>query len=86
MREHVAGVSFLVSPTAFFQTNIEAAEAIVQIVLDAAQPSLARVRRVLDLYAGSGLFAAAARRARASASRRSRRTSTPCATPTPISA
>ena len=56
VREHVAGVSFLVSPTAFFQTNIEAAEAIVQMVLDVAA-ALPAGARVLDLYAGSGLFA-----------------------------
>ena len=56
VRERVAGMSFLVSPTAFFQTNIEAAEAIVQIVLETAG-SLAPGAKVLDLYAGGGLFA-----------------------------
>ena len=56
VRERVAGMSFLVSPTAFFQTNIEAAEAIVQIVLETAG-SLAPGANVLDLYAGGGLFA-----------------------------
>ena len=55
VRETVVGVSFLVSPTAFFQTNVEAAEAMAQIVLDTARP-LAPGSRVLDLYAGSGLF------------------------------
>jgi 23S rRNA (uracil1939-C5)-methyltransferase len=53
MREEVAGVSFLMSPAAFFQTNVLAAEVLVQLVVDAV-PS---PRRVLDLYAGSGLFA-----------------------------
>ena len=53
MREEVAGASLLMSPTAFFQTNVEAAELLVGLVL-AAVPSAARV---LDLYAGSGLFA-----------------------------
>jgi 23S rRNA (uracil1939-C5)-methyltransferase len=53
MREEVAGASLLMSPTAFFQTNVEAAELLVQLVL-AAMSSTARV---LDLYAGSGLFA-----------------------------
>jgi 23S rRNA (uracil1939-C5)-methyltransferase len=53
MREDVGGVSFLVSPTAFFQTNVRAAEVLVRLVLDAV-PTAARV---LDLYAGAGLFA-----------------------------
>lgn len=54
VRETVAGVSFLVSPTAFFQTNVEAAEALVQLAvgMTVEQPSL----EILDLYAGSGLF------------------------------
>ncbi len=55
LREQVAGVSYLVSPTAFFQTNVSAAEVLVRVVLDAlADPGL---RRILDLYAGVGLFA-----------------------------
>jgi 23S rRNA (uracil1939-C5)-methyltransferase len=53
MREDVAGVSFLISPTAFFQTNVFAAETLVRLVLDAVTPGA----RVLDLYAGAGLFA-----------------------------
>ena len=53
MREQVAGASFLVSPTAFFQTNIHAAELLVRLVLDAVPEGA----RVLDLYAGAGLFA-----------------------------
>lgn len=53
MREEVAGVSFLISPTAFFQTNVQAADTLVRLVLDAIRPGA----RVLDLYAGAGLFA-----------------------------
>ena len=53
LREEVAGASLLMSPTAFFQTNVEAADLLVRLVL-AAMSSEARV---LDLYAGSGLFA-----------------------------
>jgi 23S rRNA (uracil1939-C5)-methyltransferase len=53
LREDVAGVSFLISPTAFFQTNVRAAELLVQQVLAAVPPEGA----VLDLYAGAGLFA-----------------------------
>ena len=55
LREEVAGVSFLVSPTSFFQTNVRAAELIVDLVAGAVSdgPSC----RVLDLYAGAGLFA-----------------------------
>ena len=53
MREEVAGASFLMSPAAFFQTNVLAADILVRLVLDAVLPA----SRVLDLYAGSGLFA-----------------------------
>jgi 23S rRNA (uracil1939-C5)-methyltransferase len=53
LRETVAGVSFLISPTAFFQTNVRGAEILVQLVLDAVPAEGA----VLDLYAGAGLFA-----------------------------
>jgi 23S rRNA (uracil1939-C5)-methyltransferase len=53
VREDVLGTSYLVSPTAFFQTNVRAARALLQLVLDQVGP----VRRVLDLYSGSGLFA-----------------------------
>jgi 23S rRNA (uracil1939-C5)-methyltransferase len=53
MREEVAGASLLMSPTAFFQTNVEAAELLVRLVVDA----MSSASRVLDLYAGSGLFA-----------------------------
>jgi 23S rRNA (uracil1939-C5)-methyltransferase len=53
LREDLGGASFLVSPTSFFQTNVRAAEILVQHVL-AAVPADATV---LDLYAGAGLFA-----------------------------
>jgi len=46
-------VDFLVSPDAFFQTNVGAARALVTCVLDGAGAA----KRVLDLYCGSGLFA-----------------------------
>ncbi len=55
VREQVGGASYLVSPTAFFQTNVRAAEVLVREVLDALPE--ANCRRVLDLYAGVGLFA-----------------------------
>ena len=53
IRERVAGVSFLISPTTFFQTNVEAAETLLRLTTEgmAQEP-----QRVLDLYAGSGLF------------------------------
>ncbi len=54
LREDIAGIGYLVSPDAFFQTNAEAAEVLVRRVL-AAVPAPAR--SVLDLYAGAGLFA-----------------------------
>jgi 23S rRNA (uracil1939-C5)-methyltransferase len=53
LREAVGGTAFLISPTAFFQTNVRAAEALVEFVtsvIPAGAP-------VLDLYAGAGLFA-----------------------------
>jgi 23S rRNA (uracil1939-C5)-methyltransferase len=53
LREEVGDTSFLISPTAFFQTNIRAADVLVRLVLDAVPPEA----RVLDLYAGAGLFA-----------------------------
>jgi 23S rRNA (uracil1939-C5)-methyltransferase len=54
VREEVAGVSFLISPTAFFQTNVIAAATLVDMVLEhaPATPSL----EIVDLYCGSGLF------------------------------
>jgi 23S rRNA (uracil-5-)-methyltransferase RumA len=54
VRETVAGIPFLVAPTAFFQTNVAAAATLVDLVLSHASgpPSL----RIVDLYAGSGLF------------------------------
>jgi 23S rRNA (uracil1939-C5)-methyltransferase len=53
LREEVGGASFLISPTSFFQTNVRAAELLVQQVV-ASVPAGAVV---LDLYAGAGLFA-----------------------------
>lgn len=53
VRERRLGPTFLVSPTAFFQTNPHAAAALVRLVLDAVPTGRGHV---LDLYAGSGLF------------------------------
>ncbi|MGE3400989.1 MAG: 23S rRNA (uracil(1939)-C(5))-methyltransferase RlmD [Vicinamibacterales bacterium] len=53
LREAIDGTSFLIAPTAFFQTNVAAAERLVALVLE----SIPRGARVLDLYAGAGLFA-----------------------------
>jgi 23S rRNA (uracil1939-C5)-methyltransferase len=55
VREQVSGITYLVAPTAFFQTNVRAAEVLVREVLDAVPRS--RPLRVLDLYSGVGLFA-----------------------------
>jgi 23S rRNA (uracil1939-C5)-methyltransferase len=52
LRDEVAAVTFLMSPTAFFQTNVKAAEVLVRLVLEAIPTGL----DVLDLYAGAGLF------------------------------
>lgn len=59
IRETRVGPTFLISATAFFQTNPEAASAMVDEVVAQAEvgaPSTGGLR-VLDLYAGSGLFA-----------------------------
>ncbi|MGD9905996.1 MAG: 23S rRNA (uracil(1939)-C(5))-methyltransferase RlmD [Vicinamibacterales bacterium] len=57
VRERRIGPTFLVSPTAFFQTNPEAAAALVALVLDEAESRAdGRRLRIGDLYAGSGLF------------------------------
>jgi 23S rRNA (uracil1939-C5)-methyltransferase len=53
LREDVSGVTFLISPTSFFQTNVRAAEILVRLVLEAVPIGAA----ILDLYAGAGLFA-----------------------------
>lgn len=55
VREQVAGVSFLVSPTAFFQTNAIVAATLVDLVL--AHIPAAPPLHIADLYSGSGLFA-----------------------------
>jgi 23S rRNA (uracil1939-C5)-methyltransferase len=52
VRETVGGLSYLVSPAAFFQTNVRAAAVLQRTVMLAVQGS----ERVLDLYCGSGLF------------------------------
>lgn len=52
VKETVNGVSYLVSPTAFFQTNVGAAAAIVDLVVEEARSA----KTVLDLYCGTGLF------------------------------
>ena len=52
MSDGAALVDFLVSPDAFFQTNVGAARVLVNLALDA----IPATGRVLDLYCGSGLF------------------------------
>ncbi len=54
VREESLGPAFLVSPGAFFQTNVAAAAELLRLVLEAL-PAGGGLR-VLDLYAGSGLF------------------------------
>jgi 23S rRNA (uracil1939-C5)-methyltransferase len=56
VREESLGPAFLVSPTAFFQTNVAAAAVLVDLVVEACEEGGGR-RRVLDLYSGGGLFA-----------------------------
>ena len=53
VREESLGPSFLVSPTAFFQTNVAGASVLLRLVGEGCQDA----PTVLDLYSGSGLFA-----------------------------
>src|SRR5512143_221034 len=55
VREESLGPAFLVSPAAFFQTNVAGAAELLRLVLEAL-PAGAGLR-MLDLYSGSGLFA-----------------------------
>jgi 23S rRNA (uracil1939-C5)-methyltransferase len=55
VREAHLGLPFVISPTAFFQTNVDVAAELLRLVL-AEAPEVPPLR-VLDLYAGSGLFA-----------------------------
>ncbi len=57
VRETCADTAFLVSPTAFFQTNPEAADVLARLVMAAITARVPAGGDVLDLYAGSGLFA-----------------------------
>jgi 23S rRNA (uracil1939-C5)-methyltransferase len=59
LRDEIGGTSYLISPTAFFQTNVRAAALLVRLVAEAVPPGA----NVLDLYAGAGLFALALARA-----------------------
>ena len=60
VKESIGGLSYLVSPTAFFQTNVGAAEILVKLVLEMIDgPTGSSPQRVLDLYCGSGLFSLA---------------------------
>jgi 23S rRNA (uracil1939-C5)-methyltransferase len=52
VRESFGGLSYLISPAAFFQTNVRAAAVLQRCVME----GLAGAKRVLDLYCGSGLF------------------------------
>ena len=52
VREKVSELSYLVSPAAFFQTNVRAAAVLQRCVTR----SVTEASRVLDLYCGSGLF------------------------------
>jgi 23S rRNA (uracil1939-C5)-methyltransferase len=54
VKETVNGFSYLLSPTAFFQTNVDAADVIVRSVVEGIPGE--QPQRVLDLYSGSGLF------------------------------
>lgn len=54
VRERRLGPAYLVSPDAFFQTNVEAARVLVDLVTEAAGDGVSS--RILDLYCGSGLF------------------------------
>ena len=52
IEERIGSLHYLLSPTAFFQTNVHAA----RVLQDYVVQSLGHAERVLDLYCGSGLF------------------------------
>jgi 23S rRNA (uracil1939-C5)-methyltransferase len=52
VRETVESLSYLISPSAFFQTNVRAAAVLQRRVIESLNGSAS----VLDLYCGSGLF------------------------------
>jgi 23S rRNA (uracil1939-C5)-methyltransferase len=52
VRETIGGLSYLISPAAFFQTNARAADVLQRCVTE----GVGGAERVLDLYCGSGLF------------------------------
>lgn len=54
LRERLAGLWFEISASAFFQTNTEQAERLVECALE--ELSVTRGERVLDLYCGAGAF------------------------------
>jgi 23S rRNA (uracil1939-C5)-methyltransferase len=54
VREQIAGIKFLVSPTTFFQTNASVASTLVDLVL--AHAPATTPLQAADLYSGSGLF------------------------------
>ena len=53
VKETIGATSYLLSPTAFFQTNVGAARELLQLVI----AGIGDGKQVLDLYSGSGLFA-----------------------------
>jgi 23S rRNA (uracil1939-C5)-methyltransferase len=55
VKERIRDISFLVSPTTFFQTNAAVAAVLVDLVLAHAPPT--SPLHAVDLYSGSGLFA-----------------------------
>jgi 23S rRNA (uracil1939-C5)-methyltransferase len=57
IEEHLAGLTFRISPEAFFQTNTEMAEKLYEIAIEAA--GLTGREKVFDLYCGSGTIALA---------------------------
>lgn len=60
IHEEVAGHRFRISARSFFQSRPDGAAALVEQVVRAGGGELAGARRVVDAYAGVGLFAAAA--------------------------
>jgi len=56
VRETIGGLTYAISPAAFFQTNVRAAAVLQRCVTQGISGPDGRVARVLDLYCGSGLF------------------------------
>lgn len=55
LREEINGISYYIAPGSFFQTNMSAAEKLLELVVGRVRDI--KPQKVMDLYCGSGFFA-----------------------------